>query len=93
MDDQTDRPDVPASLEAVRPDFSPAGDHATRDRSATITLAPTTTGAQTITNAAPADQARAARQDHLRSALRAMKGMYGGDEGEWDEVVREFATR
>jgi hypothetical protein len=45
------------------------------------------------TAATTTDPTRNQRQEHLRTALRALKGMYGGGEEEWDEVVREFATR
>jgi hypothetical protein len=45
------------------------------------------------TTATITDPTRNQRQEHLRTALRALKGMYGGGEEEWDEVVREFASR
>jgi hypothetical protein len=45
------------------------------------------------TTATITDPIRNQRQEHLRTALRALKGMYGGGEEEWDEVVREFASR
>ena len=53
----------------------------------------TATATETSTSTTSADLARTARQDHLRSALRALKGMYGGGEEEWDQVVREFASK